>query len=78
MTLSYSIALTHAGPCLDEVVFADGKVNLIGQIIGLIVAESQPLAQRASKLVNVTYQDLSSVISIEVGGWVGVVNNLWF
>ncbi|XP_064383993.1 xanthine dehydrogenase/oxidase-like isoform X2 [Halichondria panicea] len=53
------------GPCLDEVVFADGKVNLIGQIIGLIVAESQPLAQRASKLVNVTYQDLSSVISIE-------------
>ncbi|XP_064390120.1 xanthine dehydrogenase/oxidase-like isoform X2 [Halichondria panicea] len=53
------------GPWLDEVVFADGKVNLIGQVIGLIVAESQPLAQRACKLVIVTYQDLPSVITIE-------------
>ncbi len=71
MTLSYSITLTHAGSWLDEVVFADGKVNLIGQVIGLIVAESQPLAQRASKLVTVTYQDLPSVITIEVCGWSG-------
>ncbi len=47
--------------------FANGKVNLIGQVIGLIVAESAPLAQRAAKLVEVTYEDLPSVITIEVG-----------
>ena len=47
-------------------VFADGKVSHIGQIIGIIVAESQPLAQRAAKAVKVTYEDLSSVITIEV------------
>ena len=50
----------------DEEVFADGKVNHIGQIIGIIVAESQPLAQRAAKAVQVTYEDLPSVITIEV------------
>ena len=51
----------------DETVFADGKVNHIGQVIGVIVAESQPLAQRAAKAVRVTYEDLPSVITIEVG-----------
>ena len=47
-------------------VFADGKVNHIGQIIGIIVVESQPLAKQAAKAVKVTYKDLSSVITIEV------------
>ena len=46
--------------------FADGKVNHIGQIIGVIVAESQPLAQRAAKAVKVTYENLPSIITIEV------------
>ena len=57
---------SHTGVLLDEEVFADGKANFLGQIIGVIVAEGQPLAQRASKLVKVTYEDLSSVITIEV------------
>ena len=56
----------HTGALLDEEVFADGKVNFIGQIIGMIVAKGQPLAQRAAKLVKVTYEDLPSVITIEV------------
>ena len=46
--------------------FADEKVNHIGQIIGVVVAESQPLAQRAAKAVKVTYKDLPSIITIEV------------
>ena len=46
--------------------FADGKVNFIGQVIGLIIAESQPLAQRAAKAVKVTYEDLPAVVTIEV------------
>ena len=51
---------------LDEFVFADGKVNFIGQVIGMIVAESKPLAQRAAKAVMVTYEDLPAVVTIEV------------
>ena len=46
--------------------FADGKVNFIGQVIGLIVAESKPLAQRAAKAVKVFYEVLPAVITIEV------------
>ncbi len=51
---------------MDEEVFADGKVTSIGQVIAVVVAESQPLAQRAAKAVKVTYEDLPSVITIEV------------
>jgi len=32
----------------------------------VIVAESQPLAQRAARAVRVTYEDLPSIITIEV------------
>jgi len=46
--------------------FADGKVTCFGQVIGVIVAESQPLAQRAAKAVRVTYKDLPSIITREV------------
>ena len=57
----------YAGECCDEQVFADGKVNHIGQVIGVIVAESQPLAQQAAKAVKITYDNLPSIITIEVG-----------
>ena len=50
----------------DEPVFADGKVISFGQIIGVVVARDQPLAQRAAKAVKVVYEDLPSVITIEV------------
>ena len=55
-----------AGVGKDEAVFADGKVVTFGQIIGVVLARDQPLAQRAVKAVKVTYQDLPSVITIEV------------
>lgn len=55
-----------SGPGLDEDVFADGKVTCIGQVIAVVVATSQQLAQRAAKAVTVTYKDLPSVITIEV------------
>lgn len=50
----------------DEVVFADGKVTHFGQVIGMVLAENQMLAQRAARLVEVTYSDLPAVITIEV------------
>lgn len=52
----------------DEKVFADGEVTHFGQIIGMVLAENQMLAQRAAKLVEVSYTDLPSIITIEVRG----------
>jgi xanthine dehydrogenase/oxidase len=35
------------------------------QVIGVVVAETEPLARRAAKAVKVTYEDLPAIISIE-------------
>ena len=58
----------------DEEVFADGKVTHFGQVIGIVVADSQMLAQQAARMVQVSYSDLPSVITIEVGAFM----RLWF
>ena len=51
----------------DEPVFADEKVIHFGQIIGVILAKNQALAQRAAKAVKVTYEDIEpAIITIEV------------
>lgn len=50
----------------DEVVFADGEVTHMGQIIGMVLATNQMLAQQAAKLVQVSYTNLPAVITIEV------------
>lgn len=50
----------------DEAVFADGEVTHFGQIIGMVLADNQMLAQQVTKLVQVSYTDLPSVITIEV------------
>ena len=65
---SYIHVLGVSDETLDEPVFADGEVICFGQIIGMVLAKSQPLAQRAAKAVKVTYDDLPSVITIEVSG----------
>lgn len=45
------------GPIIhDEEVFASKKVTCCGQVIGCVVAENLALAQRASRLVKVTYR----------------------
>lgn len=54
------------GPRSDELVFADGEVTHFGQIIGMVLADDQMLAQRAAKQVKVSYTDLPSVVTIEV------------
>jgi hypothetical protein len=37
----------------------------LAQVIGVVVAETEPLARRAAKAVKVMYEDLPAVISIE-------------
>ena len=50
----------------DEHVFQDGVVTSVGQIIGVVLANTQPLAQQAAKKVKVHYTDLPAVLTIEV------------
>ena len=42
------------------------QVQYCGHIIGAVLADSRPLAQRAAKLVVVEYQDLKPIITIQV------------
>ncbi|XP_038073974.1 xanthine dehydrogenase/oxidase-like [Patiria miniata] len=49
----------------DDPVFADGEVVHVGQLIGLVVADSQAIAQKAAKLVQVEYEELPAIITIE-------------
>nr|XP_026487932.1 xanthine dehydrogenase 1-like [Vanessa tameamea] len=42
----------------DEVLLCDGEVKFFNQPIGIIVAESQKLAEKASTLVNVKYNNV--------------------
>ena len=41
-------------------------MTCIGQPIGLVVAKTRPLAQRAAQLVKIEYKDLPAIITIEV------------
>lgn len=53
----------EVGPIFhDETVFVKDKVISQGQIIGAIVADNQPLAQRAARMVKIEYEDLSPII----------------
>ena len=49
----------------DEVLFAQGYVQCVGQIIGVILADTPDNAAKAVGLVRVSYEDLEAVITIE-------------
>jgi len=49
----------------DEEVYATDKVTCVGQIIGAIAAETQAQAQRAARMVKITYEDLPVILTIE-------------
>lgn len=50
----------HDEPCL-----AENKVNFIGQAIALIAAESIEIARKAEKLINIEFEPLHSVVTLE-------------
>ncbi|KAF0505922.1 xanthine dehydrogenase [Gigaspora margarita] len=49
----------------DEEVFASKEVFYVGQIIGLIVAETKKIAQEAKDLVKIEYEELPYILTIE-------------
>ncbi len=49
----------------DEEVFATEIVTCVGQVIGIVVADTEAHAKAAANVVKVAYEDLPAVISIE-------------
>lgn len=49
----------------DEELFATEKVTCVGQVIGAVVAETQAQAQRAAKMVKISYEELPRILTIE-------------
>ncbi|KAG5177145.1 putative xanthine dehydrogenase [Tribonema minus] len=56
----------NIGPVVkDEECFATDEVHCVGQVIGIVLAETEALAQEAAKMVKVEYEDLPAIITIE-------------
>ena len=56
----------HIGAVVhDEEVFAADTVTCVGQIIGIVVADTKMHADDAAKLVKIEYDELPAVLSIE-------------
>ncbi|XP_028826748.1 xanthine dehydrogenase/oxidase isoform X2 [Denticeps clupeoides] len=54
------------GPAFyDESVLAEKMVTCVGHIVGAVVADTQAHAQRAAKVVKITYDELKPIISIQ-------------
>jgi xanthine dehydrogenase/oxidase len=50
----------------DEELFATKQVYFVGQMLGMIVAESESIARFAARKVKVVYEKLPAVFTIEV------------
>ncbi|CAM0874142.1 unnamed protein product [Alopecurus aequalis] len=56
----------HIGPIIhDEEVFASDIVTCVGQIIGIVVADTHDNAKSAANKVNIEYTELPAILSIE-------------
>ncbi|XP_022094633.1 xanthine dehydrogenase/oxidase-like [Acanthaster planci] len=54
-----------ATPIQDDLLFAEKEVTCVGQVIGVVVADNKDIAQRAARLVEVRYDELPAIITIE-------------
>ncbi|SPO26453.1 probable xanthine dehydrogenase [Ustilago trichophora] len=52
-------------PSMDETFFAEDKVYTVGQIIGVIVADTKRNAQAAAHKVQIEYEDLPHILTID-------------
>ena len=54
------------GPVVhDELILAENETTFIGQAIFLIAAETEDIARKAAKLINVEFEELPRILSIE-------------
>ena len=60
------LTIKLSGPIfVDEELFATKKVYHHGQMLGIIIAENETIARRASRKVKVTYEKLPTIFTIE-------------
>ncbi|KAN0059894.1 hypothetical protein ACQY0O_008469 [Thecaphora frezii] len=52
-------------PAMDEVFFAEDEVHCVGQLIGIVVADTKKRAQEAARRVKVEYEDLPHILTID-------------
>jgi xanthine dehydrogenase/oxidase len=50
----------------DEELFATKEITCAGQLVGMAVAETQVRAQEAARSVRIDYEELESIVTIEV------------
>uniref|UniRef100_H2YN15 Xanthine dehydrogenase/oxidase n=1 Tax=Ciona savignyi TaxID=51511 RepID=H2YN15_CIOSA len=56
----------ECGVMNGDLVFANGKVTCVGQVIGAVIADTCAHAQRAAQLVKITYEDIfPRILTIE-------------
>ena len=53
------------GPAQDEECFATDRVTCVGQVIGIVVAETEAQARDAARAVVVSYEDLPHIVSLK-------------
>ncbi|KAH6767678.1 xanthine dehydrogenase 1 [Perilla frutescens var. hirtella] len=57
---------TKVGPVVaDEELFASEVVTCVGQVIGVVVADTHENAKHAARKVNIQYEELPAILSIE-------------
>src|SRR5690606_34260343 len=51
----------------DEPLFAEGEVHTVGQAVAFVVADTATQARKAAALVEVTYEPLPALLSVDAG-----------
>lgn len=50
----------------DEFIFIEERVTSCGQLIALVIAQEHGIAQRAARLVRITYEEFPNILTIDV------------
>ncbi|KAG0207400.1 hypothetical protein BGX28_001339 [Mortierella sp. GBA30] len=53
------------GELQDEVVFAEDTVHCVGQLLAIVVADTQAIAQEGARMVKIEYKDFPAIITID-------------
>lgn len=65
-------AMNRQGPVFhDEFIFVEDRTTSCGQLIALVIAQEHGIAQRAAKLVRITYEEFPRILTIEVPSCLG-------
>ena len=58
---------TYGGPSLIQNLFADGVVECVGQVLGVIIAETEAQARHAASRAVIEIEPLPPVVDLRAG-----------